>query len=194
MTLLSLAAEALRLVKQHGRSGCLIGGLAVSVRTDPRFTRDVDLAVAVADDASAEDLARCLVSDGLRLDAIVEQEAVGRLAMVRLSDMTGTSIDILVASSGIEKEIVQDSETLEVLPDLTLPVARVGHLIALKLLSISPSRETDAADLRALAAIADESEWARAAKAVMMIDDRGYGRGRNLVADLSGLRTSTKKE
>jgi hypothetical protein len=194
VTLLSLAAEALRLVKQHGRSGCLIGGLAVSVRTDPRFTRDVDLAVAVADDASAEDLARCLVSDGLRLDAIVEQEAVGRLAMVRLSDMTGTSIDILVASSGIEKEIVQDSETLEVLPDLTLPVARVGHLIALKLLSISPSRETDAADLRALAAIADESEWARAAKAVMMIDDRGYGRGRNLVADLSGLRTSTKKE
>ena len=194
MTWLSLAAEALRLVKQHGRSGCLIGGLAVSVRTDPRFTRDVDLAVAVADDASAEDLARCLVSDGLRLDAIVEQEAVGRLAMVRLSDMTGTSIDILVASSGIEKEIVQDSETLEVLPDLTLPVARVGHLIALKLLSISPSRETDAADLRALAAIADESEWARAAKAVMMIDDRGYGRGRNLVADLSGLRTSTKKE
>jgi predicted nucleotidyltransferase len=193
VTLLSLAAEALGLVEQHGRSGCLIGGLAVSVRTDPRFTRDVDLAVAVADDASAEDLARCLVSDGLRLDAIVEQEAVGRLAMVRLSDKTGTSIDILVASSGIEMEIVQDSETLQVLPDLTLPVARVGHLIALKLLSISPRRETDAADLRALAAIADESEWARAERAVMMIDDRGYGRGRNLVADLSELRTSTKK-
>jgi len=114
--------------------------------------------------------------------------------MVRLSDMTGTSIDILVASSGIDMEIVQDSEALEVLPDLTLPVARVGHLIALKLLSNSPSRETDAADLRALAAIADDSEWARAEKAVMMIDDRGYGRGRNLVADLSKLRTSTKKE
>jgi hypothetical protein len=194
VTLLSLAAEALGLVEQHGRSGCLIGGLAVSVRTDPRFTRDVDLVVAVADDASAEDLARCLVSDGLRLDAVVEQEAVGRLAMVRLSDMTGTSIDILVASSGIEMEIVQDSEALEVLSDLTLPVARVGHLIALKLLSISPNRETDAADLRALAAIADDSEWARAERAVMMIVDRGYGRGRNLVADLSKLRTSTKKE
>lgn len=190
MTLLSLAAEVLSLVEGHGRSGCLVGGLAVSIRTDPRFTRDVDLAVVVADDASAEELARSLASDGLRLDAIVEQEAMGRLAMVRLSDQSGTSVDILVASSGIEAEIVQDSEILEVLPGLNLPVARVGHLIALKLLSVSPKRETDAADLRALATIADESEWTRAERAVRLISDRGFGRGKNLVADLSELRES----
>jgi hypothetical protein len=48
--------------------------------------------------------------------------------------------------------------------------------------------------LLSLAAIADDSEWARVDRAVMMIDDCGYGRGRNLVADLSELRTSTKKE
>jgi hypothetical protein len=34
----------------------LIGGLAVSARTEPRFTRDADLAVAVASDAQAEAL------------------------------------------------------------------------------------------------------------------------------------------
>ena len=31
----------------------LIGGLAVSARTEPRFTRDADLAVAVESDAQA---------------------------------------------------------------------------------------------------------------------------------------------
>ena len=36
----------------------LVGGLAVSVRVEPRFTRDIDLAVAVEDDASAERLIR----------------------------------------------------------------------------------------------------------------------------------------
>jgi len=32
----------------------LVGGLAVSARTEPRFTRDLDVAVAVPDDAGAE--------------------------------------------------------------------------------------------------------------------------------------------
>jgi hypothetical protein len=34
----------------------LIGGIAVSARTEPRSTRDVDLAVAVGSDAEAEGL------------------------------------------------------------------------------------------------------------------------------------------
>jgi hypothetical protein len=32
----------------------LIGGLAISVRSVPRFTKDLDFAVAVADDSEAE--------------------------------------------------------------------------------------------------------------------------------------------
>ena len=34
----------------------LVGGLAVSARAEPRFTRDVDLAVAVVSDDEAERL------------------------------------------------------------------------------------------------------------------------------------------
>jgi hypothetical protein len=36
----------------------LVGGFAVSARTEPRFTRDVDLAVAVPDDHAAEAVLR----------------------------------------------------------------------------------------------------------------------------------------
>ena len=32
----------------------IVGGLAVSVRSRPRFTQDIDLAVAVSSDAEAE--------------------------------------------------------------------------------------------------------------------------------------------
>ena len=49
---------ALREVTGHlahaGVRFALIGGLAVSARTEPRFTRDADLAVAVTSDAEAE--------------------------------------------------------------------------------------------------------------------------------------------
>lgn len=190
MSLLALAADVLGLVESHGRRGCLIGGLAVSARSNPRFTLDVDLAVAVVDDEAAEELARSLARDGLRLETIVEQEAMGRLAMVRMSSPQGVSIDILVASSGIESEIVRASETLEVVPGITIPVAAVGHLIALKLLSVAPGRETDSADLRGLAAVADDVEWARAADGVTMIAERGFARGRDLIVDLATLRSS----
>jgi hypothetical protein len=66
-------------------SFALVGGLAVSARTEPRFTRDADLAVALASDAEAEALIRELRAHGYRIEAVVEQDAVGRLATVRLT-------------------------------------------------------------------------------------------------------------
>ncbi|HEV7808275.1 MAG TPA: nucleotidyl transferase AbiEii/AbiGii toxin family protein [Solirubrobacteraceae bacterium] len=40
----------------------LVGGFAVSAHTEPRFTRDVDLVVAVSDGESAEQLLHALVA------------------------------------------------------------------------------------------------------------------------------------
>ncbi|MBL8899776.1 MAG: hypothetical protein JNM84_19250 [Planctomycetes bacterium] len=45
----------------------LVGGLAVSVRCEPRFTRDLDLAVAVASDLEAEALVREWIRGGYRI-------------------------------------------------------------------------------------------------------------------------------
>ncbi|MFM7045040.1 MAG: nucleotidyltransferase [Ilumatobacteraceae bacterium] len=190
MSLLGSATSALRLLREQGVSGCLVGGLAVSARCDPRFTRDVDLAVAVSDDRSAEAAVQALQHRGYSVSAVVEQEAVGRLAMVRVVDSDGVSVDLLVASSGIESEVVAESELLEVTRGVRLPVARTGHLIALKLLSVAPGRETDVADLRGLASVADVAEWLRAETAVRSIVSRGFTRGRDLVADLASLRGS----
>jgi Nucleotidyl transferase AbiEii toxin, Type IV TA system len=65
-------------LSSYGRSWALVGGFAVSARAEPRFTRDIDVAVAVSDDADSESLVRLLISDGYRALASVEQEDTGR--------------------------------------------------------------------------------------------------------------------
>ena len=62
---------------RYDRRWALVGGFAVSARAEPRFTRDIDAAVAVADDADGEGLVRLALADGYRLLASVEQDETG---------------------------------------------------------------------------------------------------------------------
>ena len=165
----------------------LVGGLAVSVRTEPRFTRDADLMVALRDDEHAEALVHQLQQDGYAVLASVEQEAVHRLATVRLQPPEGGNagvvLDLLFASSGIETEIVDAAEVLEVLPKLLLPVALIEHLIALKILSRDDrNRPQDIADLRSLWKRASKDELESAKKALELIESRGFHRDRPLLS------------
>jgi hypothetical protein len=167
----------------------LVGGIAVSVRTEPRFTRDLDFAVAVADDRAAEIVVFELQRAGYQTQTVLQHSPSGRLATVRLRKAPRTPIvDLLFASSGIESEITEDAEALEVMKGVAAPVARTGHLIALKLLSRDDDgRPQDHGDLRALAKIASPEDWARADRAVHLITSRGFSRGRDLVAALAAL-------
>lgn len=176
----------------YGLSWALVGGFAVSARSEPRFTRDVDVAVAVDNDASAEALVRSLRSDGYRLLASVEQDETNRLATIRLGCPIGTAeevvVDILFASSGIETEIAQAAEVLELTPGLSLPVATTGHLIALKLLARDDDvRPQDLADLNALSTVVQERDQKVAREATKLISERGYARGRDLMSALDSV-------
>jgi hypothetical protein len=169
----------------------LVGGLAVSARTEPRFTRDADLAVIVEGDPEAEALIRDLQTRGYFVDAIVEQEAVGRLATVRLTrsgESQSPVMDLLFATSGIEPEVVAEAETVQLLRDLTIRVARTAHLIALKVLSRDDVRRPqDLVDLRALLRVASKADLARTRELLELIGARGYSRGRLLLAELQRL-------
>jgi predicted nucleotidyltransferase len=163
----------------------LLGGLAVSVRTEPRFTRDLDLALAVDDDKRAEALVFDLQGAGFRALATVEQEETHRLATARLAPSgdppEGLMLDLLFASSGIEAEVCTEAERLQVFPGCSVPVARLHHLIALKLLARDDrTRPQDAGDLRQLLAEAEPSDIEGARTAVQMIEARGFNRGRDL--------------
>lgn len=183
----------------QGKKWSVVGGLAVVVRGEPRFTRDADLAVVVASDAEAESLVRWLLGRGYGVLATVEQQATGRLATVRLlppgEDVEGIVLDLLFASSGIEPEVVTASEALEMLPGLRLPVARTSHLIALKVLSRDDIRRpTDLADLRSLIPRASPADLQESERLLALITERGYHRDRDLLGSLRELRRTLSDE
>jgi hypothetical protein len=183
-----LEAAALRIAQDLealGRRGAVIGGVAVSARCEPRFTRDLDLAIAVTDDAEAEVLLFALQNGGYRVHTVLENTAKHRLATVRLESLDanahGIIVDLLFGSSGIEAEIVAEAELLEVFPGVTLPVARVGHLLALKILARDDRRRPqDIVDIRSLLAVATQQDIALAEAATKLIQQRSFSRGRDL--------------
>src|SRR5690349_15146597 len=169
------------------RRWALVGGLAVSARAEPRNTRDVDIAVAVTDDADAESLVSELMKAGWVVEAAVEQIETGRLATIRLlpprAKTSSTIVDLLFASSGIEPDIVARATELEAFPGVMMPVASIGDLIAMKVLAHDEKRRPhDAVDLQALAIAAAPTDLEVARSAVEMIVARGFDRGRDLVA------------
>ncbi len=168
----------------------LVGGLAVTARAEPRTTRDVDVAISVPDDAESERLVFQLSSSGWDVVATVEQGATGRLATVRLRPPLerrthGVVVDLLFASSGIEPEVAGMAESLEILPGLVVPVATLGHLVALKVLARDDrTRPRDAEDLRALLTEAGPADAASARAALALVTARGFHRGKDLEAEL----------
>ena len=119
--------QAISSLRDEGFEFALVGGLAVSARSEPRFTRDADLAVAVGSDEEAEGLVARLSGRGYRVTAQVEHTHTGRLATVRLTPpgepSPGLVVDLRFASSGIEPEVIRDTEELRLSPTLVVPVA-----------------------------------------------------------------------
>ena len=120
---------------------------------------------------------------------VLEQEAAGRLATVRLRPPSagegGVIVDLLFASSGIEPEIAKAAEALDILSGLRVPVARIGHLVALKILARDDrQRPQDFDDIRALLLEAEPQDLEDARIALRLIEARGYQRGRVLLEEL----------
>ena len=165
----------------------LVGGLAVCARAQPRATADVDIAVAVPDDATATARVNDLLAVGYRSRESIVHDQTGRLATVRLlSPVAGEDVpvDLFFASSGVEAEVVAAAEPMQVSPGLTVPVASIGHLIAVKLCwRASEKRDRD---LRVLIERAGSDDVEDARELMATITARGYSRGRDLCSALDG--------
>jgi predicted nucleotidyltransferase len=176
-----------------GARFAVVGGLAVSARTEPRFTRDADVCVAVHTDAEAEALIQRLRQEGYDVRALIEQEAVGRIAMVRLvtteRDAQGVVLDLLFASSGIESEIVDTAEVVEIFEGIRVPLATVPSLLAQKVLARDDvERPQDRVDIAKLLGVASDGDLVEAERLLVLVESRGFARQRNLIADLRRLR------
>ena len=192
-----LLANTVADLNAEGIRFALVGGLAVSVQIEARFTRDLDFAVACPDDREAERIVAALQRRSYKIETLLEHESRNRLATVRLlppeADASAAMIDLLFASAGIEQEVVTEATSTTLPGGVRAPVARIGHLIALKLLaSDALRRPQDEVDIANLVRAADEPELERARKAVRSIVERGFHRGRDLEGDLDAwIRSQT---
>jgi hypothetical protein len=118
------------------------------IRAEVRFTRDVAIAVAVDTDADVESLIYSLLAAGYEPVATVEQDEHHRLATARLAGSSGVVVDLMFASCGIEAEIVERAEIVELDDVGSMRVARPEELLAMKILSMTDRRLQDRLDAR----------------------------------------------
>lgn len=180
-------ADIARRLRDLGKPFALVGGLAVSVRSEVRFTRDVDLALAVVDDAEVDALVRDLSSAGYRPIALVQHEKLNRLATVRLESPTGLLVDLLTASCGIEREVVHRATVVAFEGAGDILVASVEDLLAMKVLAVTPRRLQDRMDGVNLVLTNPAMDVGAVREALRLIAERGFDRDQDLDAKLDDL-------
>jgi hypothetical protein len=172
-----------------GAEFAIIGGVAVSIRTVERFTKDLDIAIAVHSDKEAEEMILSLSRVGYFVETLIEQDETNRLATVRLSVPGPPKIlvDLLFASSGVEPEVVATAEEAEIFPGIYGRVATIPSLIALKVLSADDTRRLqDIIDIQHLLNEASHQEIDAARHLLGLITERGFNRNKDLCKDLEG--------
>jgi predicted nucleotidyltransferase len=188
--LAEIAGHLLRL----GKRFALVGGLAVSLRAEVRFTRDIDLAIAVNDDAELERLVYELGSEGFVAVALVEHAARGRLATVRLSSRSGIVVDLIAASCGIEGEVVDRATPVLIEGVGEIPVARSEELLAMKVLSMTERRLQDRMDAENLILFNERLDMHAVRHNLTRIMERGYDREQDLLAKLDALASGLRQD
>ena len=182
------------LLNHAHKSFAVVGGLAVSVRAEVRFTRDVDIVVVVDDDADAKSLIHTLTRSGYVPLATVEHESQKRLATARLNSAHGVVVDLIFASSGIEPEIVDRATEVVIEGIGKLYVARAEELLSMKILSMSSARLQDTIDAQNILAFNPGLDLDAVRGNLIAIENRGYARGENLMLKLDSILQSLPEE
>lgn len=166
----------------------MVGGIAVSLRTVERFTKDIDFAISVESDSAADLLVNSFRNAGFHIAMFLEKEDDGGLMTVRLT--TGGDVevfvDLLFATSGIEREVIADATELEPFPGIVVKLASTSSLIAMKVLSADwKIRPQDVLDIQQLLGVADLNDIERARELLELITERGYNRSKDLQTELA---------
>ena len=149
-------ADAAQVLETRGIRFALIGGLAVSLRGQPRMTVDVDL-VILADIDQALRLAQELSSTPFEPLFPGVEEVVARSFILPLRHRaTGIRVDVAIGMSGFEQQAVSRATTVTI-GDVRVPVVAVEDLLVMKALA---GRPQDDQDIRGLvAAQRDAIDW-----------------------------------
>jgi hypothetical protein len=139
-------ADAVEFLELHHIAYALVGGLAVSLRGQPRVTADVDMVIAI-------DLDRALqIVDELNnskfaplFSGVADVIQRSFILPIRHRD-TGVKVDLAIGLSGFEQQAIQRANIVEV-GGCPTKVATAEDLVIMKVLAGRPQDEQDLAGL-----------------------------------------------
>ena len=148
-----LPIEALRTLalalSSIGMPYAIIGGVAISVVSVPRYTKDVD-AVLLHPDSNVENLVAGLLNFGLRTVVSDPLAFARKNRLVVLQDSHGTTIDLSLGVLPFEIETIEKANVIEVATGLSVPIASPEALVVMKCIA---SRVKDLEDIRNLLSV-----------------------------------------
>jgi hypothetical protein len=148
--------DAAAFIEANGVPFALVGGLAASVRGQPRVTADVDLIIAAEVD-QALSLAATLPQSPFRPLFNDFEDVVTRAFILPLRHRsTNIKVDIAIGLSGFERQAVARAKKVDV-AGCILPVAQAEDLLVMKVLAGRPQDEQDIQGL--IIAQGDRLDW-----------------------------------
>lgn len=131
------------LLTAHDVAYAVIGGIAVAIRGEPRFTADIDVVVGIDRDAALELVA------GLRHTAFeplfpgVEDVVLHAFLLPLRHRDTLVTVDVAVGATGFEQQVIRRARH-DSIGGLSIPVATAEDLLLLKTLAARPRDVEDA--------------------------------------------------
>ena len=134
---------AISLLDQHSIPYALVGGLAASLRGQPRATADVELVIGV-DIGKALSLLSDLETTAFEPLFEGVAEVVERAFILPLKHReTGVKVDLALGLSGFEQQLLSRTQEVNLLGE-SVQVASAEDLIVMKLLAGRPRDQQDA--------------------------------------------------
>ena len=177
---MSLRAKALGCIASElnamGIGWALIGGVALSAYGIERTSRDIDIAINMADEGATAAFADALRARGHTV-VRAPHERLGEIVLVHPHSSEpgplGVLIDLLPRACGFEAELIAAAREITI-GGVPVPVACIGHLIAFKVKAMHDvHRARDRSHLRALLGLASEEEREVAREALRLSLRRG---------------------
>lgn len=196
----SLSSAVKTLIRDLGElqvKFAFVGALAIGARGRTRQTIDIDIAVSLSSNEQTQELIDGLIIRGYGVNNLYKDG--NRVVLARLLSSNEESslveIDILFNLCGIESEVVDSAEILEVWPMFHVPIASMSALLAMKARCQElPERIQDKADLvNLLIPFSTEKEIQEARKLIKLIEERGFNEGRDLLSKFDDLVSSVSR-
>ena len=138
--------ELLRVFEKHKVAYALIGGYAVGVHSEPRYTKDLDIIVAPTP-RNAPRVLRALEEFGAPI-ANLTREDLTRPGLLYVFGIPPLRVDVLNRLKGVDVSVIIKRARRVKVADTILRVVALDDLIRIKTLAGRPQDKADVALLR----------------------------------------------